>query len=167
MNPSLLNDASASEAHAMLLRCCGSTRWAFAMSERRPFSDEAALFAAASETFASLTRSDWLEAFAAHPRIGDIDGLRAKYASTAAWSLGEQAGAASADEQTLHDLAAGNRDYEARFGHIFIVCATGRSAAEMLTLLRQRLPNDPDTELRIAAAEQTKITRLRLEKLLS
>ncbi len=165
MNPSILNDASADDAHAMLLRCCGSTRWAFAMSERRPFDDT--LFTVADEEFAQLTRPDWLEAFAAHPRIGDIDGLRAKYASTATWSLGEQSGAANADEQTLHDLAAGNRDYEARFGHIFIVYATGKSAGEMLTLLRQRLPNDADTELAIAAAEQVKITRLRLEKLLS
>jgi 2-oxo-4-hydroxy-4-carboxy-5-ureidoimidazoline decarboxylase len=135
------------------------------MTARRPFESADALFAAAEDVWAGLGRDDWLEAFAAHPRIGDIDGLRKKFATTADWSAGEQAGVAGAAEQVLRDLAAGNADYEARFGHTFIVCATGKTAAEMLALLRARLANDPAAELRVAAAEQAKITRLRLEKL--
>jgi 2-oxo-4-hydroxy-4-carboxy-5-ureidoimidazoline decarboxylase len=107
-----------------------------------------------------------IEALAHHPRIGaDLDELRKKYASTADWASGEQAGAASASEATLRALQAGNIAYEARFGHLFVVCATGKSASEMLALLEARLHNDAQTELRIAAAEQAKITRIRLEKL--
>ena len=109
--------------------------------------------------------ADWLEAFAAHPRIGDLDALRKKFASTANWCAGEQAGVAAADEAVLTALADGNRAYEARFGYIFIVCATGKSAAEMLAILTARLANDPEVELKVATAEQAKITRLRLEKL--
>lgn len=153
------------EARATFLRCCGSRRWTDAMTTRRPFASAAELFTTADEVWDGLDRADWLEAFAAHPRIGDVEGLRKKFASTAAWCAGEQAGVAGADGQTLRELADANRDYEARFGYIFIVCATGKSAAEMLALLRSRLPNDPETELRVAAAEQAKITRLRLEKL--
>ncbi len=115
----------------------------------------------------SSTDADWLEAFAAHPRIGDVDALRAKFAATAAWASGEQAGVAGASESTLRALAEGNRDYEAKFGHIFIVCATGKTADEMLGLLRERLANEPDAELAVAAAEQAKITAIRLRKLLS
>jgi 2-oxo-4-hydroxy-4-carboxy-5-ureidoimidazoline decarboxylase len=137
------------------------------MLVRRPFADEAAMLAVAEEAFRALGPDDWREAFTHHPRIGDLDGLRAKFASTRTWASGEQAGAMGADEGVLQALAAGNREYEERFGHIFIVCATGKSAAEMLGLLEDRLPNPPQTELRIAAAEQEKITRLRLQKLIA
>jgi 2-oxo-4-hydroxy-4-carboxy-5-ureidoimidazoline decarboxylase len=160
-----LNALPSDDARAAFLRCCGSRLWADAMTVRRPFASAEELFAAASDIESSLDRADWLEAFAAHPRIGDIDALRKKFASTAAWCAGEQAGVADANEAVIRGLAEGNSDYEARFGYIFIVCATGKSAAEMLAILQSRLPNDPDTELRIAAAEQAKITRLRLEKL--
>jgi 2-oxo-4-hydroxy-4-carboxy-5-ureidoimidazoline decarboxylase len=152
------------EACAVLLRCCGSRRWVETMVARRPFADAQALLHAAAAAEASLDRADWLEAFAAHPRIGDLEGLKKKFASTAAWASGEQAGVAGAAEPVLRELAEGNRLYESRFGHIFIVCATGKSAEEMLDLLRQRLANDPEQELRIGAAEQAKITRLRLER---
>src|SRR5262249_5689370 len=108
---------------------------------------------------------DWLEAFAAHPRIGAVESLRKKFATTAAWAAGEQAGVAGAPETVLQALADGNRRYEGRFGHIFIVCATGKNAARTLARLEQRLANAPGEELRVAAAEQAKITRLRLEKL--
>lgn len=135
------------------------------MLARRPFANEEAVGHAASEIEASLQRADWLEAFTAHPRIGDLDSLKKKFAATATWAEGEQAGVAGAADEVLLALAEGNRLYEQRFGHIFIVCATGKSAVEMLTLLRARLPNSPEDELGIAAAEQAKITRLRLEKL--
>jgi 2-oxo-4-hydroxy-4-carboxy-5-ureidoimidazoline decarboxylase len=160
-----LNALPPAEARAAFLRCCGSTRWAEAMTARRPFASAAGLYAAAEEAWAGLDRADWLEAFAAHPRIGDLAGLRKKFAATAEWCAGEQAGVAGAEEAVLRGLADGNRRYEERFGHLFIVCATGKSAAEILALLTARLDNDPGTELLVAAAEQVKITWLRLEKL--
>lgn len=160
-----LNSVSATLAQDILLRCCGSERWANSMAARRPFATKEDLLRIADEEWAKLDRRDILEAFAAHPRIGDVDALRKKFASTAAWCAGEQAGVRDANEDVIQGLAEGNRQYEARFGYIFIVCATGKTAAEMLALLQSRLTNDPAMELRIAAAEQAKITRLRLEKL--
>jgi 2-oxo-4-hydroxy-4-carboxy-5-ureidoimidazoline decarboxylase len=165
MNVHSLNNMPVDAARAALLRCCGSRRWAEAMTIRRPFASGDELLQAADAIWAGLDRADWLEAFAAHPRIGDLDSLRKKFATTADWASGEQAGVAGAGEDVIRAFADGNREYEAKFGHIFIVCATGKTAAEMLAILRERLPNDPDTELSIAAAEQAKITRLRLEKL--
>ena len=162
---STLNALPLLEARAAFLRCCGSIRWVETMLSYRPFESVDQLYSLAEAEWDVLDRDDWLEAFAAHPRIGDIATLRKKFASTATWSEGEQAGVQNADESVLQALAEGNREYEARFGHIFIVCATGKSATEMLGILRSRLTNDPDTELRVAAAEQAKITRLRLEKL--
>ena len=136
------------------------------MLARRPFESDEAVLQAADDVWEELGREDYLEAFSHHPKIGaDIESLRKKFQSTAAWSSGEQAGVSMADEETLRGLAKGNIDYEARFGYIFIVCATGKSAGEMLALLRARLPNPPDRELAIAAGEQAKITRIRLEKL--
>jgi 2-oxo-4-hydroxy-4-carboxy-5-ureidoimidazoline decarboxylase len=132
------------------------------MAARRPFATEHELFAAAAATWQALTRNDWLEAFAAHPRIGDLNSLRAGYDRGLAAS--EQAGVAHVSESVLQALSDGNRAYEAKFGHIFIVCATGKSAAEMLAMLQERLSNDPDQELLLAAAEQQKITHLRLQK---
>jgi 2-oxo-4-hydroxy-4-carboxy-5-ureidoimidazoline decarboxylase len=161
-----LNAADAGTAGEALRRCCGASAWVAAMLASRPFASREALLAAADRADAALSDADWLEAFAHHPRIGDVAALRAKFAATAVWAGGEQAGAAAADETTLRALAEGNRSYESRFGHIFIVCATGRTAAEMLVLLAGRLQNDAATELRIAASEQGRITRLRLDKLL-
>jgi 2-oxo-4-hydroxy-4-carboxy-5-ureidoimidazoline decarboxylase len=150
-----------------LERCCGASRWVVGVNGRRPFRDAASVFAAARDVFAELTEPDWLEAFRHHPRIGDIDSLRKKFATTREWAAGEQSGAAGAAEETLQALAEGNHLYEERFGFIFIICATGKSADEMLQLLRARLPNERSMELRLAAAEQEKITHLRLEKLLA
>jgi allantoicase len=153
-------NARGAEALAVeLLRVCGSRRWAAAVAAGFPFVDGAALMAAADRAWWSLEPADWLEAFAAHPRIGESGG--------GAWSKGEQAGAAGAAEATRRALAEGNQAYEQRFGHIYIVCATGRSADEMLALLGARLGNEPDAELRVAAEEQRRITRLRLMKWLT
>lgn len=161
-----LDGARDDEALAMLTRCCGASRWARAMSERRPFGSDDALFRAADEVWATMSREDVLEALTHHPRIGaNLDELRKKYGSTADWAAGEQSGAAAAGEETLRALRDGNARYEARFDHVFVVCATGKSAGEMLALLEARMPNDAATELRVAAAEQAKITRIRLEKL--
>lgn len=160
------NALSREAAQAELLRCCGSARWAAAVAARRPFATPADLLAAADAEWARADRAEILEAFRHHPRIGDVDSLRKKFASTAAWASGEQSGVSAADEATLRGLAAGNTDYERKFGYIFIVCATGKTAAEMLALLQARLPNDPARELPLAAEEQRKITRIRLEKML-
>ncbi len=160
-----LNEISFAEAQAAFMRCCGSQRWAEMMAGLRPFTTFADLFVAADAAFATITREDWLEAFTAHPRIGDLDALRKKFATTAAWCASEQSGVVGAGDDVLHALAEGNRRYEERFGYLFIVCAAGKGAAEMLEILRNRLENAPADELLIAAAEQVKITHLRLEKL--
>ena len=150
----------------MLLRCCGSARWAERVAARRPFASDEALFRAADEEWASASRDDVLEALTHHPRIGaDLGELRKKYASTASWAAGEQSGAQAASEATLVALRDGNVAYEARYGHLFVVCATGKTADEMLAILRARMDNTHDDELRIAAGEQAKIARIRLEKL--
>jgi 2-oxo-4-hydroxy-4-carboxy-5-ureidoimidazoline decarboxylase len=156
------------EARIALARCCGATRWIAGMIAMRPFGDDTTLFAAADRVWSGLGPDDVREALTHHPRIGaDLGELRRRYADTAGWASGEQAGVRAADEATLVALRDGNVEYEARFGYIFVVCATGKSASEMLALLRARLGNDPDAELAIAAAEQAKITRLRLEKLIA
>lgn len=160
-----INGFSAEEARENLTKCCGSSRWVEAMLGRRPFADDRAVIDAALEEGEKLGREDWLEAFSHHPRIGDVDSLRKKFASTATWASSEQAGTSAATPEVLQRLADGNTAYEKRFGHIFIVCATGKSAAQMLELLEKRLPNDPGKELGIAAMEQMAITKLRLEKL--
>jgi OHCU decarboxylase len=156
------------ERAAELLRsCCGATRWVSAMVARRPFGSRDAALAAADEVWRSLGPDDWREAFAHHPRIGERRSTLPQDARGAAWSAGEQSGVTTASGTVQGQLAAVNREYERRFGHIFIVCATGKSAEELLALARARLRNDAETELRVAAEEQRKITRLRLEKLLT
>lgn len=161
-----INALPAGEAHGQLMRCCGSTRWAERMAAARPFRDAAALVAAAESAWKALSHEDWLEAFSQHPRIGDRDALEERFGRTAEWSLREQAGVGPANAQLLDGLAEANRRYEAKFGYIFIVCAAGKSASDMLSILNQRLDNDRQSEIVIAAEEQLKITRLRLETLL-
>jgi 2-oxo-4-hydroxy-4-carboxy-5-ureidoimidazoline decarboxylase len=131
-----------------------------------PIEDLVELLDDAEEQWYKCSPEDWKEAFSHHPKIGDIDSLKKKFASTANWAIGEQGRASTASEETIKSLAKGNKEYEDKFGYIFIVCATGKSADEMLTILESRLPNDPEKEIEIAADEQNKITRLRLEKLL-
>jgi len=160
-----LNRMSDAELVEQLSRCCSSTAWCEAVARRRPFVDLAHLHRVADWAFEALDQADWLQAFAGHPKIGDIGSLRIKYGGDADWSLAEQATVASTDEETLVALADGNQQYEAKFGFIFIVCATGKSAGEMLQLLLSRLPNDRHTEIAGAATEQRKITHLRIDKL--
>ena len=156
----VLNALPADEARTALFRCCGAARWVGGMIARRPWASAAALYADAETTWAGMGRDDVLEAFAHHPRIG----ARADQTDDA-WARQEQARVADADSETRRVLVEANERYLDRFGHIFIVCATGKSAAEMLNLLEARLGNDPERELAIAAGEQVRITRLRLEKL--
>jgi 2-oxo-4-hydroxy-4-carboxy-5-ureidoimidazoline decarboxylase len=161
-----LNALDAVQAAAQLSRCCGAEQWVALVLSQRPFASLAALIQAADEASAALSEQDLLEAFSHHPEIGsDLDALRRKFQNTAALSVSEQAGVAGADEATLLALSAGNAAYKQRFGFLFIVCASGRSAAEMLALLQARLPNPRSIELQIAAAEHAKIARLRIEKL--
>ncbi len=161
-----LNAASVDGAAGAFSRCCGSRRWVAEMVAGRPYASRTHLHGHARHVWWHLGDGDWREAFTHHPRIGaDPDRLRERFGATAAWSAGEQSGMNAADEATIQALAAGNRAYEARFGHIFIVCASGLSAAEMLARLEARLPDDPAVELRVAAGEQAKITSLRLDKL--
>lgn len=161
------NALPAGHAREELLRCCGCGRWAGDVIAGRPFADKKALFAASDAAWMKTGEAEWREAFSHHPRIGGKDALRAKFAATSGWAQGEQAGALAASETVLEELAKGNAVYEKKFGHIFIVCATGKSAAEMLDLLQSRLGNDLAAELKIASGEQNKITNIRLEKLLS
>lgn len=160
-----LDNASEDDARRMLTACCGVSRWVDRMLARRPFGSAEALLAAARDEWWGLTDADWREAFAHHPRIGDRDALRARFPATAHLSEREQSGVDGADDDVLDALAEANRAYEARFGYIFIVCATGKTAEEMLALLRERIGNEPADEIRIAAAEQAKITELRLQSL--
>jgi 2-oxo-4-hydroxy-4-carboxy-5-ureidoimidazoline decarboxylase len=157
-----LDRAPANEARAFFTTCCGSTRWVERMLLRRPFGSDEQLFAIARAEWFALTPDDWREAFQHHPKIGDRQALRVRFPTTAALSEAEQGGVAGASDATLDALADGNREYEKKFGYIFIVCATGKSADEMLALLQARLANDPRDELLIAAGEQAKITELRL-----
>jgi 2-oxo-4-hydroxy-4-carboxy-5-ureidoimidazoline decarboxylase len=160
-----LNAMSADNTRETMRRCCGSTAWCSAMVAARPYSDDAAITATADATFDAMSRDAWLEAFTSHPKIGDLSSLRMKFAGNKEWSGGEQSGVNTADDAILQGLADGNRAYEERFGYLFIVCATGKTAAEMLAILQTRLGNDPETEFSIAAGEQRKITHLRLAKL--
>ena len=159
-----LDLASLPEARRLLTTCCGSSAWVERMLRRRPFGSEERLATAAREAWADLTHTDWLEAFSHHPKIGDRASLAKRFAATAHLSAREQRGVEDATAQVLDDLAAGNRAYEDTFGYIFIVCASGKSAAEMLALLQQRLHNDAATEIRVAAEEQLRITELRLRR---
>lgn len=153
------------EASVLLETCCGASAWVEGMTLRRPFGTLHVLLHTAEELWWSLTPDDWREAFDHHPRIGEQSAAAPQSAQAQGWSADEQRGATSAGEDVRRELAEGNREYERRFGHIYLVCATGKSAEEMLALLRTRLTNDPAAELRVAAGEQAKITRLRLEKM--
>jgi allantoicase len=170
-----LNALPAEQAFSELRACCGSTTWADRVTAARPFADAAALAATADRVWDTLAPDDWLEAFAAHPRIGDHAaaggasapaGGASPPAPGASWASAEQAGVGEADPAVLAALAEGNLAYERRFGHVFLVYASGRKADDLLAELNRRLDNDPEVELRVAAAEQRKITRLRLQKLL-
>ena len=161
-----LNHAAQETAKTRFLDCCGSQNWAQKMTEARPFADVAALIKQAEQIWLNLEAQDWLEAFAAHPKIGARKAAPKQQMQSAEWSRGEQSGTHAAADSVLDALAEANRLYEEKFGFIFIVCASGKSAEEMLDLCSRRVHNDADSEIRIAADEQRKITEIRLKKLL-
>ncbi len=169
MNETLerINQATTSEADSIFGDCCGSATWASMMTMVRPFNSEGELMNIAVAVWKDLQTEDRLEAFAAHPKIGEENAASKQQARAAEWSAGEQAGMNSADVLLKQELAAANREYYEKFGFIFIVCATGKTAEEMLELCRARLANERETEILIAAGEQQKITEIRLRKLLS
>lgn len=166
MNLDYINKLPVAAAEEQFYRCCGSRRFAAELARQRPFPTEDGIRRAASDLWFSLDEADWLEAFSHHPRIGEKQ-LAEKFASTAGWASAEQAGARSASPETIKELALGNRLYEEKFGFVFLICATGKSADEMLTAQRARLKNDRSAEIRNAAGEQDQITHLRLEKITS
>ena len=157
-----IDSAAPDEARELLRACCAAPRWIERMLARRPFASAERVLAAARDEWFALPPDEWRGAFAHHPRIGDVEALKKKFAATRALSTQEQAGVDAAPPELLEALLAANRQYEARFGYIFIVCATGKTAAEMLDLLRARLGNAPETEILIAAEEHAKICALRL-----
>jgi OHCU decarboxylase len=162
-----LNSLSEDEARHELLKCCGSDNWAQRMVAERPFVDVADLLGRAERIWWSLDAEDWLAAFRSHPRIGEQKAAEKVTEQAQKWSEHEQAGTRDAASETKQALAAGNVEYHQRFGFIFIVCASGKTADEMLAVLKARLNNDSAKELRVAAEEQRKITHLRLKKLIT
>jgi 5-hydroxyisourate hydrolase/2-oxo-4-hydroxy-4-carboxy-5-ureidoimidazoline decarboxylase len=161
---SAFNSLKGPEAQALLSACCGSVRWVNAMLDAMPFTSEVHMLELAEEIwYQQCGRKDWVEAFSHHPKIGDIDSLKEKFASTAHLAGNEQAGMAKADDALFTQLAAANKVYEEKHGFIFIVCATGKSAEEMLRLINERLDNLTEEELRIALGEQHKITLIRIK----
>lgn len=161
-----LNSLGTPEAESELLKCCGSREWAGRVTAARPFESMADLIAKADRIWWSLGPRDWLEAFHSHPKIGEQKAAAATAVEAQRWSEDEQSGTRHSSQKTLAALAELNHEYEEKFGYIFIVCATGKSSEEMLAMLRARLENPAGMELRSAAAEQAKITQLRLRKLI-
>jgi 2-oxo-4-hydroxy-4-carboxy-5-ureidoimidazoline decarboxylase len=157
-----IDRAAPDEARRLLARACGSSRWVDRMIALRPFGSREALLSAADHEWFALAHDDWREAFNHHPKIGDREALRERFPATFTLSAGEQAGVDGAPDDILDALAEGNRRYEEHFGYIFIVCASGRTAEEMLAMLTARLGNDRAHEIQVAAGEQAKITALRL-----
>lgn len=162
-----LNALPHEETVKALTQCCGSKRWAGEVAKARPYANLEALIATANDVWWSLEREDWFEAFRSHPKIGEKTAAASVSDQSHQWSGQEQAGTSGASRDTVETLAALNWAYEQKFGYIFIICATGKSAAEILAALKMRLENDARTELPIAAAEQAKITELRLKKLIN
>jgi len=155
------------EAAREILPCCGSKAWAESLASKRPIHDGALLIEVSDAIWRSLGEEDWLEAFRSHPRIGESHAEETVAPQSSAWSEQEQQKAAAADEAVKMALKWGNREYEQKFGTIFIVCATGKSASEILEILRRRLHNDDETELQQAAEEQRQIMHIRLKKWIS
>jgi 2-oxo-4-hydroxy-4-carboxy-5-ureidoimidazoline decarboxylase len=149
----------------LLFQCCGSDAWVNSMIKALPAEDLIDLLEIAESNWYACSATDWVEAFSQHPKIGDTESLKEKFESTAHFAAGEQSSVKEASQQTLQALAEHNKLYELKFGYIFIVCATGKSADEMLALLKVRLQNSREDEIGIAMEEQNKITRMRLEKL--
>lgn len=160
-----LNALPADEAEGELLQCCGSRRWAQEMVKGRPYQSLETLISSANHIWSTLPPNDWLEAFRSHPKIGEKKAADHVSEQSRQWSGQEQAGVSDASRETVDSLATLNRAYEQKFGFIFIICATGKTSEQILLALRKRFEHDAATELPIAAAEQSKITELRLRKL--
>ena len=158
------NEMDTAEAAKEILPCCGAKAWAEGLISKRPFEDEAAVLITSDEIWRRLGTSDWLQAFQSHPKIGESRAAAPTGGHSAAWSQQEQKNIAAAREDIKAELAKGNGEYEEKFGFIFIVCATGKSAPEILEILKRRLQNDKEKELKEAAEEQRQITQLRLKK---
>jgi len=167
MNIDDLNNQSIEQAHQTFKQCCTSSSWVADMVAARPFENEQVLKMLADDLWQTQNQSDYLEAFEGHPKIGDVNSLRDKYANTKELASNEQGLVQQASDRILSALAQGNRDYEQKFGFIFIVCATGKSAKEMLSLLEERLPNTKEQEYVNAAEEQRKIFQIRIDKVLA
>jgi len=166
-NLSKLNKLKSKEAFNTFMQCNTSEKWCKKMVDSRPFADYKSLISAADRYWVESKEEDLLQAFEGHPEIGDVSTLREKYRNTAKSAGHEQSGVNTASENTLQSLAQSNKDYKEKFGFIFIVCASGKSADEMLALLLERLPNSREQELINASKEQRKIMHLRLDKLLN
>ncbi|HIP95186.1 MAG TPA: 2-oxo-4-hydroxy-4-carboxy-5-ureidoimidazoline decarboxylase [Leucothrix sp.] len=160
------NTLNSAQAIDKLMQCNTSEHWCDQMEQARPFSDFANLQETADKLWKKSSEEDLLQAFDGHPEIGDVSTLREKYKNTASSAGHEQSAVNAASDKTLSALAKGNQDYKEKFGFIFIVCASGKTADEMLELLLERLPNSRERELINAGEEQRKITQIRLEKLL-
>ena len=156
------NALPAAEAEALLMDCCGAVRWAAGVASHRPFATTEALYKSADSIWWKLERADWLEAFSRHPQIGEKPASGSQ--SARQWAAGEQSGARAASNDVKERLTRANRAYFEKFGYIYIVCATGKSAEAMLAILNQRLQNDAPSEISIAAEQQRLITRIRLDK---
>ena len=161
-----LNALTIFDANEQFELCCGAANWVIKMNQNRPFQNKDDLYKKSESIWFSLSSDDWLEAFTHHPKIGNIESLRKNFHNTKSISENEQSGVNDAAESTLKDLAESNQLYQDKFGFIFIVCATGKSADEMLTLIKIRLNNNVNAEMLNAAKEQNKITQLRLKTLL-
>ncbi|HMS34675.1 MAG TPA: 2-oxo-4-hydroxy-4-carboxy-5-ureidoimidazoline decarboxylase [Ignavibacteria bacterium] len=166
MNLDKINNATPEEAFEIFSKCCGSVNWVNKLLSCRPFDSEKEILDNAGKIWYALTESDWREAFEHHPKIGDLNSLKEKYSGTKSLAENEQAGMDKATGSVLSELTELNREYENKFGYIFIVCATGKSANEILTLLKERIQNSPGEEIRIAMEEQNKITKIRIEKII-
>ena len=161
-----INSLASEQAEAEFLKYCGSRRWAAKMTAERPFENVEEVVTAADRIWWALESADWLEAFDSHPKIGEKKAAASVARESLSWSEKEQSGTRDSTQQTMEELAELNRKYQEKFGFIYIVCATGKSAEEMLAILRERLNNNAATELHNAAQEQAKITTLRLNKLI-
>ena len=166
MTLQLFNTLTPQHQEEELFKCCGCTKWVEQLSKKVPISSVEELKIESDKIWFALDKEDLLEAFSHHPKIGDKSSLQKKFA-TKEWATNEQSGVNNASELLIDELAKGNVDYEKKFGYIFIVCATGKSAGELLEMLKKRFPNPPEVEIKIASREQNKITHLRINKLFS
>ena len=161
-----INKANSEQVYSLFESCCCTPNWIQKMVDARPFTDKTELISTSEKAFSTFAEADYLIAFEGHPQIGNLDTLAKKYANTSGSASNEQSGMSDAQKSVLEEMQALNTEYLERFGFIFIVCASGKSAQEMLDLIKNRINNDRHSELSIAGNEQAKITQIRLEKLL-